>query len=181
MLSLDLAFLQTFDLIHTSPPCQALSSMRHVHNALPHLNLIPATRAFSRLPVAPTSSRTSRRPRAPDRSVHALRHRFQARRRGRQLQRHRLFETSFPVRRLRAAIAAAPCLGSMARTFAIGGRPIGKNHVSGSNLPITVGREAIGIDWMTGAELSEAIPPVYSHFVARAWLAEHIIEPIAAQ
>jgi DNA (cytosine-5)-methyltransferase 1 len=46
VLSLDLAFLQTFDLIPSSPPCQALSSMRHVHNALPHLNLIPATRGL---------------------------------------------------------------------------------------------------------------------------------------
>jgi DNA (cytosine-5)-methyltransferase 1 len=45
-LSLDLAFLQTFDFVWSSPPCQALSTMRHVHNAKPHLNLIPATRAL---------------------------------------------------------------------------------------------------------------------------------------
>ena len=30
--------------------------------------------------------------------------------------------------------------------------PAGKNHVSGSNLPISVGREAMGMPWVTGAE-----------------------------
>jgi hypothetical protein len=34
--------------------------------------------------------------------------------------------------------------------------------------------------WATGTELSEAIPPAYSHFIARAWLAASA-QPIAAQ
>jgi hypothetical protein len=57
-------------------------------------------------------------------------------------------------------------------------RPTGKNHVSGSNLPISVGREAMQIDWMTGAEISEAIPPAYARYVAEAFLAQHALEPI---
>ena len=44
VLSLDLAFLQSFDFIWSSPPCQALSAMKVLHNAKPHLNLIPQTR-----------------------------------------------------------------------------------------------------------------------------------------
>ena len=34
------------------------------------------------------------------------------------------------------------------------------------------GPEAMGIDWMSGDEMSEAIPPAYSELIARAWLAQ---------
>jgi DNA (cytosine-5)-methyltransferase 1 len=45
-LSLNISFLQTFDFFWANPPCQTLSMMKHLHNAKPHLNLIPATRAL---------------------------------------------------------------------------------------------------------------------------------------
>jgi DNA (cytosine-5)-methyltransferase 1 len=31
---------------------------------------------------------------------------------------------------------------------------------------------AMGIDWMTRAEVAEAVPPSYAEFIARAWLAQ---------
>ena len=35
-------------------------------------------------------------------------------------------------------------------------------------IPLEVQRKAMGIDWMTTKELSQAIPPAYSEFIARA-------------
>ena len=87
---------------------------------------------------------------------------------GRELQRHRLFETSFPVTAPQGAVIADAW--SSAPTCATGHRPQGVNHVSGSSLPISIGREAMRISWMTGEELSEAIPPVYVEFIGRAFL-----------
>lgn len=87
--------------------------------------------------------------------------------RGRELQRHRLFETSFPVAAPACQHSGRPVLGIYGAHVRDRRRPVGKNHVSGSNLPISVGREAMQIDWMTSAELSEAIPPAYSRYVAR--------------
>jgi DNA (cytosine-5)-methyltransferase 1 len=40
-------------------------------------------------------------------------------------------------------------------------------------LPLEVGREAMGIDWMTRAELSQAIPPAYTK-----WIGEQLISAI---
>jgi DNA (cytosine-5)-methyltransferase 1 len=46
-------------------------------------------------------------------------------------------------------------------------------QVVGNFSDVEKGRKAMGIDWMTRAELSEAIPPAYSAFIARAFLTQH--------
>jgi DNA (cytosine-5)-methyltransferase 1 len=100
-----------------------------------------------------------------------------------ELRRHRLFETSFDC------LLAPPCNH---RTYACGvygdgngryyrrtPRTVGVyGHAGGSSARekaqqfLTRERgEAMGIDWMTGNELSQAIPPDYSEFIARAFLA----------
>jgi DNA (cytosine-5)-methyltransferase 1 len=48
-----------------------------------------------------------------------------------------------------------------------------KNHVSGSNVPRPLAFRAmrIPLGTMTVAEISDAIPPAYSRYVAEQWLA----------
>ena len=48
-----------------------------------------------------------------------------------------------------------------------------KRHgqAAGRKNKIAEGRKAMGIDWMTRGELSEAIPPAYSEFLGRQILA----------
>ena len=43
------------------------------------------------------------------------------------------------------------------------GTPAWQRQVTG-HVPVAVWRQVMGIDWMTRAELTEAIPPVYAHF-----------------
>jgi DNA (cytosine-5)-methyltransferase 1 len=40
-------------------------------------------------------------------------------------------------------------------------------QAAGRKNKIAEGRKAMGIDWMTRGELSEAIPPAYSEFLCR--------------
>lgn len=37
----------------------------------------------------------------------------------------------------------------------------------GGNCPVDAARDAMGIDWMSKAELNEAIPPAYSEYIGR--------------
>ena len=91
---------------------------------------------------------------------------------GYELRRHRLFEASFPF-------LTPPCRHGKGTVVGVYGahnrdrsRAPGTNHRSGSNLPWAYGFVALGVPVgsMTLAELSDAIPPAYSRFVAEQWL-----------
>jgi DNA (cytosine-5)-methyltransferase 1 len=54
------------------------------------------------------------------------------------------------------------------------GRPARESevvHVIGNFSGVQQGREAMGIDWMSGAELAEAVPRADSEFIGRAAIA----------
>lgn len=86
---------------------------------------------------------------------------------GLDVRRHRMFETSFPVlapecRHETQAARFAPATNrtNLRRTVGVGVWRI----------PLEVQQRAMGIDWMSLEKLSQAIPPAYSEFLARAWM-----------
>lgn len=86
------------------------------------------------------------------------------------LKRHRLFETSFWLmapghcrcRFWRRNIAGVYGGGGEDRKRALRNSKTGRG---GYTPKVAVRRELMGIDWMTLAELSEAIPPAYTEFI----------------
>jgi DNA (cytosine-5)-methyltransferase 1 len=182
VLSLSPDFLRTFDFIWSSPPCQALSTMRHVHNAKPHLNLIPTTRALLKAAGKPFVIENVEGARAhlhsPTRLCGSM---FGLRAPSGELRRHRLFETSFLLTAPSKCRHGKPTIGVYGAHNRDRRRPSGTNHKSGSNWPWEHGFIAMGvpIGSMTLAELSESIPPAYSRFVAEASLAWAKKEPAA--
>lgn len=153
--------LDGFDFIWASPPCQGYSNLTPKNAKDRHEKLIPALRerlVKSGIPYCIENVAGARKellsPCMLCGSMFGLR-----------TQRHRYFETSFPV------IAPKKCdhsqvpllvttasKASRAKRFNLGMKP-----KSVKNAP-----EAYGIDWMDFAGLKEAIPPAYSEHIARS-------------
>lgn len=81
---------------------------------------------------------------------------------GLRVYRHRLFETNFHF--LTPFHACDDGTTNASRGLSTGGPYV---CVAGHNFLVHEGREAMGIDWMVGAELSQAIPPAYSEFIGK--------------
>lgn len=184
-LTLDPAFVASFDAIHASPPCQAHTAMKSMHNAKDHLDLVPETRALLNASGLPWVMENV--PGAPLESPILLcGTMFGLGVEDADLQRHRLFETSFPI-----ALVPECQHGSRATIGVYGGhvrnrrraRTIGvygegardsrrKFDKGVPDFTADQGREAMGIDWMTLAELSQAIPPAYTKWLGALLMAE---------
>jgi DNA (cytosine-5)-methyltransferase 1 len=169
--------LSHIDMILASPPCQRYTSLRHAPGKHRTADLIPPTRellkrsghqswVIENVEGAPLID-----------PVTLCGSMFSLEAGGFHLQRHRLFEASFPLK------APGPCTHKKPVVSVIGGhfrdrrRPTGANHRSGSNVPSAIGRAAMGIDWMTTAEISDAVPPAFSRFVAEQWLQSRPPQP----
>jgi DNA (cytosine-5)-methyltransferase 1 len=92
---------------------------------------------------------------------------------GHQLERHRLIETNFVIDVPRCSHDDRPVIGvygghARCRSASAGGRGTKDVWRGGHKAAAS---EALGIDWMTLAELSEAIPPAYAEFIGRAAIA----------
>jgi len=154
--------------IHASPPCQAFTDLKNMHNAKRHEDLLTPTRALLKQTGLPwVIENVEGAPMSP--TVVLCGSSFGLGAEGARLQRHRLFETSFPM-------MAPPCVhGVAARVIGVyGGHGRDRRRtLNTQDYSTQARREAMGIDWMTGAELSQAIPPAYTEYIG-AQLLEHI-------
>jgi len=171
--------LDGFDFIWASPPCQAHTAMKTMHNAKQHEDLIPATR--DRLQASGIPYVIENVVGAPLVNPFMLcGTMFGLGVEDADLQRHRIFEASFFVGLLpkcnhgaRATIGVyGGHVRNRKRTIGIygeGARDSRRKFDKGvPDFTAEQGRQAMGIDWMTLAELSQAIPPAYGKFIGHA-------------
>lgn len=159
--------LDGFDFIWASPPCQAHTSLKVLHNARKHTDLIPGTRSRLEASCAPWVMENV--PGAPLRNpVTLCGSMFQLGVESAQLRRHRLFEASFKIPPLKCK-HGGPVIGVYGGHQRNRKRSAGKNREA-PDFTAEDGRRAMGINWMTLNELSQAIPPDYSFYIARHFM-----------
>jgi DNA (cytosine-5)-methyltransferase 1 len=161
--------LDGYDAIHASPPCKRFTDLAHMWNRLEHPDLLTPTRerltanghpwVIENVEGAPMSN-----------FITLCGSAFGLTTTRAELRRHRRFESSieWPV--------FIPACAHGARSRVIGvygghGRDR-RRRVNGQDFPTTDRRSAMGIDWMTGEELNQAIPPAYTEWIGAQLLAE---------
>jgi len=154
----DKNYLDQFDVIHASPPCQTHSITQHLRNAqgktTSKLDLIPETRSaliecgkpyiIENVPGSPLIN-----------PIQLCGSSF-----GLKVRRHRLFESNMAL------------IGSIC-DHKSQGRPIGVYGSLNDEIPkggktaatIDEARNAMGISWAIWTELVEAIPPAYTKYL----------------
>jgi DNA (cytosine-5)-methyltransferase 1 len=154
----DKEFINQFDVIHASPPCQTHSITKHLRNAQGNstskLDLIPETREaliasgkpyiIENVPGSPLIN-----------PIQLCGSSF-----GLKVRRHRLFESNMPL------------VGSKCDHKAQG-RPVGVYGSLNDEIPkggktastIDEARKAMDMDWAIWTELVEAIPPAFTKYL----------------
>ena len=168
---------RNFDAIHASPPCQAFTAYRRKGHGVGdgYPNLIPDVRELlerTRLPwVIENVEQARSEMRDPVTLCGSM---F-----GLDVRRHRLFETSFPLITPRCDHAAQVAKG---KRFPGATNRNGRYtcEIGVWRIPLWRQRQAMGIDWMTLEELSEAIPPAYTRYVGRTLIQHAIYEEATA-
>ena len=154
-----------YDVIHASPPCQLYSIANFIHGKTGHPDLIAPVRQLLIETGKPYVIENV--PRAP---LHfpalvcglAL---------GLKVKRHRLFESNFFIFGTICPVGhRADYLIVFGNQIEQKGHQIGRTLKDGpimrrKQLSVQAGRAAMGIDWMTRDELSQAIPPAYTYYI----------------
>ena len=186
VLVLDPAWIAShFDAVHASPPCQFGTSLSDMPDAKEHLNLIPQTRALLEASGLPWIMENVESPKVRPFMRGALRlcgSSFGLGAEGHELRRHRLFDSNVflfgqPCRHVHARPVIGVYGGCARRRSKLHGGRGSKDAWTGGHLGAA--SAAMGIEWMTLAELSEAIPPAYTEDLGRQ-LARHVRREVAA-
>lgn len=150
---------QEFDAIHASPPCQSYLRGTLGAKASEYPDLVSATRGLLDLTGRPyVIENVMGAPLKLDRSIRLCGGMF-----GLRTYRHRRFESNIPL-------TEPDHPKHVTKTATKRRRELWEQgwHVSVTgDVGTYVGPEALGIDWMTGNELSESIPPAYTEYVGR--------------
>jgi DNA (cytosine-5)-methyltransferase 1 len=167
-------WLDGFDVIHASPPCQHFTQMNATHRGRAKLNrpdlLTPTLEKLRSQPVpyvvenVPGAKAAMRATLTLDGGMFGL-----------GVHRPRLFECSQLVLVPRPPINHKP-IGVYGQRPEPNGRTRLNGDMSGKRSVMRIARnlaeahEAMGIDWMTWDELKEAIPPAYTEYIGRQLL-----------
>ena len=152
--------LEGFDVIHASPPCQAFTSLNKMHNAKRHPDLLTPTRA--RLQVWGGVYVIENVRGSPIRGQFLLcGSQFGLGSGDAQLRRHRYFEVEPPL-----PVLSTPCAHNGRVIGVYGGHGRDRRRKTNTqDYSVEQRREAMGISWMNGTELSQAIPPAYTEYI----------------
>lgn len=156
--------LSSFDAVWASPPCQRVSRTKGMRpeNAVLRDLLAPTRELISSLPyiIENPPPALLRDP------VQLCGLSF-----GLLLLRHRLFESSIelstPSHPRHIGVAHAGVGGGTMRAYSSFASGADYICVAGHRFPKADGEIAMGIDWMTHYELTQAVPPAYSEYLGR--------------
>lgn len=164
--------LRAFDFIWASPPCQAHTTLKSMHNARHHEDLIPQTRELLQKSGAPWVMENVPGSTLEDGfflcgSMFGLG--VQVYDGFRQLRRHRWFESTIRplVPNCQHQGATIGFYGDHARDRRRkpGARDRGVDFPDSAKLQL--GRDAMDMPWSDWHGISQAIPPAYSEFIGR--------------
>lgn len=157
--------IRDFDAIHASPPCQRYTMAQNAaKNADAHPDLVGPVRELLIATGLPyVIENVVGAPLLNPVTICGLSL-------GLNVKRHRLFESNVPL-------MVPPCVDDNKRDYYVifGHEVRNRRHgaKAGRKNKIAEGRLAMGIDWMTRGELSEAIPPAYTELIGHQ-IAQHI-------
>jgi DNA (cytosine-5)-methyltransferase 1 len=163
-----------FDAIHASPPCQSFTAYRRTGNVGYYPDLIDPTRRLLQATGLPWVMENV----VCDLLIDPVLYCGTMLDPPLEIQRHRLFETNWdleppiwPCRHKLNGRDRYPGGRSKQRTGKSTGLVRATIEIGSWDIPLRTQQQAMGIDWMTLEELSEAIPPAYTEFIGAQLLA----------